>query len=275
MRDDGLNRDELTGIICKKWESPSPKAVFLLVHGLGAFSGRWDLLACFFLKNGISSYAIELKGFGETEGLKGHIESFDIYFNDILSLREIIKRENQGKKIFLVGESMGALICFLLAGLEPDLFNGLICLSPAFKSRLKFSPVDKIKIYACALFNPRKQFKVPFDSLMCARDVDSRKTMDTDIREHRLATARLFSNIVFAEMRANFLKNKIKIPVLFQVAGDFDKLTDPEEAKRVFRGLKTRDKEIIEYPQMYHSLSVELDREKIFQDMLEWVNKRI
>ncbi len=270
-----MNRDEEAGIIYKKWECPSPKAVFLLVHGLGAFSGRWDLTASFFIKNGISSYAIELKGFGETEDLKGHVDSFKIYLNDILSLRAIIKRENQGKKIFLVGESMGALISFLLVGRKPDLFDGLICLSPAFKSRLKFSLVERSKIYACALFNPRKQFKVPFDSLMCTRDADSRKTMDTDIREHRLATARLFSNIVFAEIRANFLKNKIKIPVLFQVAGDFDKLIDPEEAKKVFKGLKTKDKEIIEYPQMYHSFSVELDREKIFQDMLDWVTRRI
>ena len=270
-----MNRDELTGVIYKKWECPSPKAVFLLVHGLGAFSGRWDLTAGFFLKNNISSYAIELKGFGETEGLKGHVDSFRIYLNDILSLHAIIKKENPKEKIFLVGESMGALIGFLLVARKPDIFDGLICLSPAFKSRLKFGAAEKCRIYACALFNPRKHFKVPFDSLMCTRDAASRKTMDTDPREHRYATAGLLSRIVFAEIRANFLKNRIKIPVLFQVAGDFDKLTDPEEAKKVFKGLKTKDKEIIEYPQMYHSLSVELEREKVFQDMLEWVTRRI
>ncbi|MFH1397756.1 MAG: lysophospholipase [Candidatus Omnitrophota bacterium] len=272
---EAMERDEKTGIIYKTWVCPSPRAVFLLVHGLGAFSGRWDLLADFFLRNNISSYAIELKGFGETEGLKGHVDSFDIYLSDICLLYEIIKRENSGKNIFLVGESMGGLISFLLVGLKPDLFDGLICLSPAFKNRLKFRLTEKIKIYFGMLFLPRKQFKMPFDSRMCTRDPDCQKAMDTDKREHRLATPRLLFNILLAESRVNSLKEKIKIPVLFLLAGNADKLTVPEEAKAVFKGLKARDKEIIQYPDMYHSLSVELAREKIFEDILIWVSKRI
>jgi len=275
MKDNALHRDEKTGIIYKRWACPSPNAIFLLVHGLGAFSGRWDLLSDFFLQKDISSYAIELKGFGETKDLKGHIDSFDIYFNDIRSLYDIIKRENSEKKIFLIGESMGALISFLLAGLRPDLFDGVICISAAFKSRLKFSLLDYIKIFVFMMFNPKKQLKMHFNSQMCTRDVDCQKAMDTDEREHRFATPKLLLNIFLAQMRVNSLKNKIKMPTLFLVAGDFDALTDPEEVKRVFKGLKTEDKEIIRYPQMYHSLSVELGREKIFGDILKWVNKRI
>jgi alpha-beta hydrolase superfamily lysophospholipase len=48
-------------IIYKRWVAPSPRAVFLLVHGLGAHAGRWETAAEDFLKNGISSYAVELK----------------------------------------------------------------------------------------------------------------------------------------------------------------------------------------------------------------------
>jgi alpha-beta hydrolase superfamily lysophospholipase len=270
-----LERDEKTGIIYKTWGCPSPKAVFLLVHGLGAFSGRWGFLADFFLRNNISSYAIELKGFGETEGLRGHIDSFSIYIRDILSLYEIIKRENSGKNIFLIGDSMGGLISLLLAGPKPDSFAGLICFSPAFKNRMKFSLAEKIKIYLGMVLYPRKQFKMPFDSQMCTRDPDCQKAMDADKREHRLATPRLLFNLLLAQSRVNSLKEKIKIPVLFLIAGDSDKLTDPGESKAVFNGLKTKDKEIIQYTDMFHSLTIELGREKVFGDILTWVNKRI
>jgi acylglycerol lipase len=271
---EAIERDEKTGIIYKTWVCPSPRAVFLLVHGLGAFSGRWGFLSDFFLRNNISSYAIELKGFGETEGLKGHVDSFNIYFRDIRSFYEIIKKENSEKNIFLIGESMGGLISFLLAGLKPDLFDGLICFSPAFKNRMKFSLAEKIKFFSGMLLYPRKQFKMPFDSRMCTRDSDCQKAMDTDKREHRFVTPRLLFNILFAVGRINSLKKRIKIPVLFLIAGDADKLTDPEEAKAVFNGLKAKDKEIIQYPDMYHSLSVELGRGKIFEDILLWVSKR-
>jgi alpha-beta hydrolase superfamily lysophospholipase len=32
-------------MMVRRWKAPSPKAVLLLVHGLGAHSARWDFLA--------------------------------------------------------------------------------------------------------------------------------------------------------------------------------------------------------------------------------------
>ena len=75
--------DRETGIMYRQWEGELSRGSILLVHGFGSHSGRWKFLADFFLKNGFSSYAIELKGFGETNSPKGHIGSFDTYFDDI------------------------------------------------------------------------------------------------------------------------------------------------------------------------------------------------
>ncbi len=275
MEDSVLSRDEQTGILYKKWACLYPNAVFLLVHGLGAFSGGWDFFSDFFLQHNISSYGIELKGFGETKELRGHIDSFDTYFHDIQRLRDIIKAENEGRKVFLVGESMGGLISFLLAGLRPGLFDGLICISPAFASRLKFSLLEYIEIYSSMVLNPKKQFHMPFNSEMCTRDIDYQKVIDTDERGHRLATAKLLLNIILGQVRADSLKDKIEIPVLFLIAGRFDKLIDPDKARKVFNSLETKDKEIIQYPEMHHTLPVDLGRQKLFEDILEWVDKRI
>ena len=128
--------DEKTGIVYRRWMASSRGGVLLLVHGLGAHSGRWEFLADFFLRYNISSYSIELKGFGETPGVKGHIDSFDTYLKDIRRLHDIIAKEDPFAKVFLLGESMGALISFVMTGLYPGLFRGLICLSPAFGSRM-------------------------------------------------------------------------------------------------------------------------------------------
>jgi len=271
----GLIRDEQTGILYKKWGCPAPRAVFLLVHGLCGFSGRWDPAADFFLHENISSYAIELKGFGRTTDHKGHIDSFAIYYRDIQSLREIAQRENSGKKIFLISESMGSIISLVLVGLKPDLFAGVICLSPAFKSRLKFSSADTLSMYACLIFNPRKQFVMPFNGRMCTRDVAWQKALDTDEREHRLATPKLLFAILRSAERVNSLQHRIKIPVLFLLAGDLDALTDPRASKRFFDDLPVVDKNIILYPEMYHALSVDVGREKVFTDIVQWVYKRL
>jgi alpha-beta hydrolase superfamily lysophospholipase len=47
-------------LLYKRWGPDNAKAVFLLVYGLGAHSGRWEDLANFFSERGYVSYAIEL-----------------------------------------------------------------------------------------------------------------------------------------------------------------------------------------------------------------------
>tara|TARA_B100000315_G_C14483159_1_gene543882 strand:+ start:176 stop:994 length:819 start_codon:yes stop_codon:yes gene_type:complete len=266
--------DKNSGVLYRQWEASSPNAIFLLVHGLGAHSLRWQFLSVFFLRHNFSSYAIELKGFGETKDTRGHIDSFDTYFNDIRSLRYIIHKENYGKKIFLVGESMGALISFLLEIRDSRLFDGLICISPAFQGRMKLPLSQYVKILLSSWHNSKKEIPVPFTSEMCTRDSDYQKIMDSDSREYRMATLKLLRNIALAQVQSKMLKDRIKTPVLFLVPGE-DKLVIPQVSEKVFRDLKVQDKEIVRYPEMYHALSVELGKEKVFTDILNWVKKRI
>ncbi|MDD5669978.1 MAG: alpha/beta fold hydrolase, partial [Candidatus Omnitrophica bacterium] len=119
----------------RRWRPSEPKAVLLLVHGLGAHAGRWEALGDFFAKRGIASYAIELKNINTPASSDNGPERFRRYYGKILRLYDIAVKDNPEKKIFLAGESMGALISFLLAIAKPGLFNGLICISPAFTNR--------------------------------------------------------------------------------------------------------------------------------------------
>ncbi|RKY42516.1 MAG: hypothetical protein DRP85_02570 [Candidatus Makaraimicrobium thalassicum] len=268
-----LVTDSSAGIIYRQWTVPFPRAVLLLVHGLGAHTGRWGPLSGFFLSNRISSYAVALRGFGEAGGVKGHIDSFDVYFKDIRSLYEVAGKENPGVKIFLLGESMGALLCFVMACLAPDLAAGLICISPAFRNGLKFAAIDYLKMFLPLLYDPQKRFEMPFDAAMCTRDINMREKMDADAREHRLASSKLLFEIAAAQVRATFIKNRLKTGVLFLLPGR-DKLVDPGASRKIFAGIGSGDKELIEYPDMYHALSIGLGREKVFNDILGWINKR-
>jgi len=264
-----IKTDKKTAVLYKQWGMPPSGTVFLLVHGLGAHSGRWDFLARFLRNNNISSYALELRGFGETKGPRGHIQSFKTYYKDICRIYDIIREENPESKVYLTGESLGALICFLAVTRVPDMFDGLVCISPAFASTLKFSKLDYIRIFSALLYDPQKQFDVPFTSEMCTRDEEYRHVLNSDSREHRVATAGMLSGILAAQFLARMRKGSIVKRVLFLIAG-MDKLVDTEVSKQIFRGLKAKDKTIIEYPEMFHSLSVELGREKVFEDILAW-----
>jgi alpha-beta hydrolase superfamily lysophospholipase len=269
-----MKRCEKRNILYRHWGCAFPKTAMILVHGLGGHSNNWEFMAKFLMEHGVSSYAIELKGFGNTEELKGHVNSLNTYIKDVRRLYNITKRDHRGLPVFIAGESMGGLIGFLLVIKKPRLFRGLICLSPGFASRLKFSLTEYIKMISARFYNSKKQFVMPFTNDMCTRDPECKKIMDNDKLEHKLATPKLLHSILMGQLSSRLFKHKVKTDTLFLLAGD-DTFVSSEASKKIFSGIKFENKHIIEYPQMRHSLTMELGRDKVFADLLRWVEKRI
>ncbi len=262
-------------IYYRKWGAANPQAALLLVHGIGAHSARWNFWGNYFAARGFTSYAIELKGFGQTpERPRGHIASFDIYYRDILKLREIAQKEIPGKKIFLVGESLGGLIAFNTAALHPEVFPGLILMSPAFANAMSFPLLDYLKLPFFLLLGPRVQLKLPFTAAMCTRDKIYQKVMEHNPDEYRLASAKLLVNTLFAQIKSASLAKQFRLPTLFQVAGH-DVMISVPAAKKAFQQLASADKTLLEYPAMVHALYIDLDRQKVFADALGWLEKRL
>ena len=269
-----MKRCEKRNILYRQWGCSSPRAVMILVHGLGGHSNNWDFWASFLSGHGIASYAIELKGFGNTEGVKGHIDSLNTYIKDVRRLYNITKRDHGRLPVFIAGESLGGLIGFLTVIKKPLLFRGLVCVSPGFASRLKFSLRDYIKMVSARFYNSKKQFVMPFTNEMCTRDPECKKIMDNDKLEHKLATPKLLQSILLGQLSSKLFKHKVRTDTLFLLAGA-DTFVSSDASKKIFAGIRFEHKHMIEYPEMRHSLTMELGREKVFADLLKWVEKRI
>jgi alpha-beta hydrolase superfamily lysophospholipase len=269
-----MNQLQGTDFLFRRWDAPSPKAVVLLVHGLGAHTARWDFLARHLASEGYASYGLELRGYGATpERPRGHIDSFKTYDRDILALREAVLRDHPGRKVFLLGESLGGLIVFNLAARRPDLFAGAILISAVFKNGMKFPLSSYLTLVSHYLFNATKTIPVPFDSAMCTRDTAYRAVMDANPDELREASLKLLMCTLGAQRSAKKLAGKLSVPALFLVAG-IDKLVDAPAERKMFAKLPLADKTLREYPEMHHALSIDLGREDVFRDIVGWLNER-
>jgi alpha-beta hydrolase superfamily lysophospholipase len=267
-----------TDVLFRRWDaepSPaSPKAVFLLVHGLGAHSARWEFWGDYFAARGYASFAIELRGFGRTpERPLGHVASWRIWDRDILALRDIAGRDFPGRKVFVVGESMGGLIVYDLVGRNPGRFDGTVLMAPAFKNGMKFSPGAYAKI-GLMPFRPKAMIALPFTSEMTTRDPDYAAVMNANPDELRVASVKLMAGFLPVQARAARLARLIKGPVLFLVPG-IDHLVDERAGRKIYEKVAAADKSLIEYPEMYHALYIDRDREKVFGDILKWTAKRV
>jgi esterase/lipase len=69
------------------------------------------------------------------------------------------------------------------------------------------------------------------------------------------------------------VKMRFDVPLIFLIAGN-DKLVYPEASRKVFSKIIAGDKAMIGYPDGYHSLSIDTDREKVFGDIFEWMKRR-
>ncbi len=236
----------------------APKAVFVLVHGLGGHSARWDFLAGHLAGSGFASYAIELRGFGRTpERPRGHVDSFETWFRDILALREIAGRDFPGKKVFLLGESMGGLIAYDLAGRHPDRFAGVVLISPAFKNGMKFPLSAYLKLVLFGLFNPKLAVEVPFTSDMVTRDPGLPPVMDASRTRSGWPAWEFWS--VSCRSRPGPVGWPGPPPSHRSSSSPaIDHLVDERAGRKIFEKFALADKTLIEYPDMLHALSIDL-----------------
>ena len=129
--------------------APKPVGACILVHGY-AQSTHFEFLAADYpggphstwqgsilqhlVDAGISCYAIDLQGHGESEGargLRGFFERFDDLAEDVLLLHDVVKKETGGAlPIFWCGASMGGAVAGRAAQMLPHSAAGLVMLAP-------------------------------------------------------------------------------------------------------------------------------------------------
>ena len=260
-------------VFYREWNCVSPKAVIILVHGMGGYSGRFFEMGPFLARSGFQVYAIEQKGHGESPSIKGHIINFKLYTEDLKALAEYARTKHAGKKVFIFGESMGGLITLDFSIHYQKLIDGIILMSPAVKDKLPMSLKKKVEIFKAAIFEPMGFFPAGFNAEMFTRDKVMAKRINIDPLEVRAFTARFYLSILKAMMYVNMKPMSIKLPVLMMLAGK-DTMVSAEAARSYFKKIASKDKELKWYPEMYHALYVDKDREKVFKDIIDWVNKR-
>jgi lysophospholipase len=260
-------------VFYREWNCPSPKTVVILVHGLGGYSGRFFEFGPYLAKHGMQVYAIELKGFGESPSVKGHIDNFRTYTDELKSLVGTAKKLHPGKKIFMFGESMGGLITLDFLIHHQNMIDGAILMSPAVKDKLPMPFLKKLEVLRAAIFDPMAFFPAGFSAETFTRDKVMAKRINNDPLEVRLFTAKFFLSILKAMMFVNIWPRAIKLPVLLLLAGN-DSMISAEAAETYFKKIRSKDKELKWYPEMYHALYVDKDREPVFKDIVSWIDKR-
>lgn len=236
------------------WLPPNdvkPKVALLCIHGFTLHKNCYAAFGKEMAKDGIATYAMDLRGFGELMDKKDRTElDFDGCLVDIKAMLEKIRKNHPGIPVVLLGESMGGAIALRATALYPDLVSGLISAVPA-RDRTGVSG-SEVKTGVVAGFRTIfGGFRKPMDNvaLSAVEKISEKEEVRKEWKNDPLMRTS-FSPKEFLQfdefMSENFeVATRVKeTPVLF-IQGTNDKLIRPAGTWKLFEALSTSNRQLV------------------------------
>jgi len=258
----------------QEWTVPSPKAMLVVVHGLGEHSGCYDNLLDAVSGDGISVYACDSRGFGRSAGKRGCLSSFMDYVDDQKIFVDTLKSANPKLPLLMLGHSLGGLIVFKYALEYGSSISGVILSSPAFVFTGKVAGWKKALAKLFSTLKPDFSLPAGSDFTGISHDPEYIKSCKNDPLLHNMVSARLYTEFKKTSSECMSRAFEFNLPILI-FHGNADPIVNYKVSETVFERVSSRDKEIRIFDGLYHKTMNEIpeERQKVLALVTSWVKK--
>lgn len=247
------------------------RAALVLSHGLGEHTGCYLPFVDYFAPRGAAIYAHDHRGFGRSEGLRGHVPSYARYVQDLKPLVERARAENPGVPLVLVGHSMGGTIALLFALRYPELLDRAVFSAPALIVGLRVPPWKRLLGRTMSRLYPTYTSVGITRPALLTHDPEMQRFTAEDTLRHARVTARLYTEMFGRGPREVLARlGELRVPFLI-VHGAEDPLVPIEASRRVYDGANVPGRAIRIYEGMRHEVFRETERERVFDDVAAWL----
>lgn len=260
-----------TRLAYRAWPHAGASITFAVVHGLGEHSGRYQRFAEGMARNGLGTYAVDLRGHGKSDGQRGHVESWSQWVEDAAAFVSHVEAEAQGEVVPL-GHSFGGVVMLstVLAGKLPRA-KRFVLSSPALKLKANV-PAWKVRLAAVtAKLAPRLALDNEVDPATVSRLPEVVEAYRTDPLVHSKISSRMYAEWGRAAAEDLARAGEIRTPFLI-LAGAADPLVDPagsEELHRRSAGVS----ELRLLEGRYHEPFNDLGSDEVFGLIAEWLGR--
>lgn len=237
--------DENRQPVVVAWRAANPTAVLVAIHGFGLHKGAFKQFAERMQQDGISTYALDVRGFGGwAQSNRGSQINFADTMQDLRMLITSIRHEAPDTPIFLLGESMGGAIALRFAAESPLMVEGVISSVP---SNERFRPLRTgARVAVSYLLSAGG--KINLNHVLVSRVTKNeviRRAWESDNQAKLKVTLKeLLRFNGFMKESGNMAQQIDKLPVLV-VQGHRDNLVKPAGTERLFNDLSTKDKQLV------------------------------
>ena len=252
------------------------KALLFLIHGMGEYGGRYAEFGEYLASRAIECWLPDLRGFGNSGGRRGFIRKMSDYEKDLEALIGLAERTHRGRRpLFLMGHSFGGLLASrLIEENRPLRPRGLILSSPLFGIAIAVPLWQKILAAVASAVLPSLTQNNRVQGDILTHDSAKRLSHARDKLIHFEISARLYTEMLRAMTQGLQMASQIHCPALILQAGD-DRIVSREKTSIFFDRLSSTDKELKIYPGWYHEVLNEVERQKAYVQIEQWVLKHI
>lgn len=251
-----------------------PKAVLVLSHGFGEHARRYDHVAQRFGDAGLVTYALDHRGHGRSGGKRVYLKDMSEFTGDFGTLVGIAKREYPNLPTIVLGHSMGGAIVFAYGTEHGEDYDLMVLSGPAIAAQADVSAaltvVGKL-VGSIAPGVPVQQL----DANAVSRDPAVVAAYNADpLVHHGKVPAGIAKALLQVGETMPQRANAITKPLLV-VHGAADRLVRASGSERLVDCVGSQDVHLKVYPELYHEVFNEPERDRVLDDVIAWIEARL
>ena len=260
-------------IFMRSWRpTGEPRALVVIVPGFNSHSGYYGWVAEQLVASDLAVYAVDLRGRGQSDGERYHIDSFSEYLEDVHTVVMLARSREPGLPVFILGHSAGGVISCMYTLEHQAELAGLICESFAFQIPAPDFVLAVLKGLSHVAPNAHV-LRLKIDDFSRDPKVVQAKNSDPLILNEIQPTQTL-AEMVRADERLRNEFPRITLPVLI-LHGTADKATRPSGSQRFYDTAGSTDKTLKLYQGHFHDLLNDVDKEVVMADIKAWLANRV
>jgi alpha-beta hydrolase superfamily lysophospholipase len=252
-------------------EEVRPRAVVLLVHGLGEHAGRYDPLALLLNRWGFQVRGYDQYGHGRSGGVRGTLPQRHRLIDDLADLVESTRARAPDVPLVLLGHSLGGLVAAGLVARAIVPVDGLVLSSPALAMRL--NPVQKLLMAIVPRVAPNLSVSNGVDPNYLSHDANVVQAYRSDPLVHDRISGRLARFLTDeAELVRNCAAGWV-VPTLLLYAGK-DRMVDPKGSQAFAAAAPPQMVSAHCFDRLYHEVFNEPGSQRVFTPLQQWLDAR-
>lgn len=259
---------DATRLPLRVWSPTQPSSVVVGVHGFNDYSRAFEMPGPWFADRGAVFYAYDQRGFGEAPG-HGKWAGGEVMVDDLRTVVALLRVRHPHIPIFVIGTSMGGAVTIAAAAEGNLAADGTILVAPAVWGWSSMNEVYQAALWLSAHAVPQMTLTGEGLGRLPSDNIEMLRALGVDplvIKETRVDA---IYGLVGLMDQAYLSVEKMTLPTLL-LYGERDEIIPKRPVENIVPRI-TVEVDVKEYSEGWHMLLRDHQREKVWRDILSWM----